>query len=183
MTDTSAIYRENPIRFPFPVSFTTENNQFRSLSINGSYRLLSLICDGKEIHRISHECAYVCGKWSPTRPNIVFALTSDGYLHVYDLLQNDEQPIEVKAITSTRLISMDVQAFHTKQYLTMASQDGSSYILRIPRELCKSYSSDVTDFGLYLERLKGSKVEFTTTQPAPTKIQVKCPSPSIFMNK
>ena len=157
INESTTVYQESQMKSTFPISFTTEHPFFPTLVLNGSHNLLTLNLASKEVHRISQDCSYICGKWSPTRANVMYALNSEGCLHVYDLLQNDEHPIEIKAVTSTRLIGMDVQVFNFKQYVAMASQDGASYNLKLPRELSKSYPSDGVDFELYLQRLQKSK--------------------------
>ena len=153
----------------FPLSFSTEHPVIKDLYLNGSENSISILKNDLALHQIYHDCFYTCGEWSPTKNSVFFALTSDGCIHVYDLLQNDELPIEIKAITSCRLVSITFACLLNKQYLGMAAQDGSSYILKLPKELHRSVN-DLDEFTAVIDRLKSAK-----NWTAEGKIEMKSP--------
>lgn len=117
--------------------------------------------------------AYTCGRWSPSRPGVVFLSRLDGVVDVWDLLDSTTKPALTFTLVSTPVVSLEFRGAnhagaHTgsaaaapssgggsgkeKQLLAACDAKGSLHILDIPAPLRRSLPSEDGLLTAFLDR-------------------------------
>ncbi|KAJ3194937.1 WD repeat-containing protein 63 [Entophlyctis luteolus] len=87
----------------------------------------------------------ISGRWSPTRPGVVFLSKSDGTIEVWDILDCTFQPNTVQNVASVGLSNMCVRQYPGKggaQFVAAADDEGTLHILEVPRHLTKPLKNE-----------------------------------------
>eukprot|EP00993_Chasmostoma_nieuportense_P003315 NODE_403_length_2289_cov_30.233580_g374_i0.p1 GENE.NODE_403_length_2289_cov_30.233580_g374_i0~~NODE_403_length_2289_cov_30.233580_g374_i0.p1 ORF type:complete len:744 (-),score=256.09 NODE_403_length_2289_cov_30.233580_g374_i0:56-2224(-) len=100
-----------------------------------------------------------CGKWSPTRPSIVFMGTEDGYLQIWDLLDRSHEPTISQsaaqcAITAFAFKPHEARHRHAANHQQLAVGDdvGVLHIYELPKILIRPHANELQNMERYLER-------------------------------
>ncbi|CAH2218926.1 WD repeat-containing 60 [Pelobates cultripes] len=93
-------------------------------------------------------------RWSLTRPNVFFVLDATGCIYIWDLLQNDLQPIAKESTLSDQVLSMAIFGEPEKDNglmgLALARSSGKVEIQYIKKKWAKPQPKDKDRFSLLL---------------------------------
>ncbi|XP_063308729.1 cytoplasmic dynein 2 intermediate chain 1 isoform X1 [Pelobates fuscus] len=93
-------------------------------------------------------------RWSLTRPNVFFVLDATGCIYIWDLLQNDLQPIAKESTLSDQVLSMAIFGEPEKNNglmgLALARTSGKVEIQYIKKKWAKPQPKDKDRFSLLL---------------------------------
>jgi len=98
------------------------------------------------------------GRWSPTRPAIVFVGTDDGYLQVWDLLERSHEPTISQSVGSYAITSLEFKPTNESrnkfgsQQLAVGDEVGVLHIYDIPRILIRPHAHEQRNMERYLDR-------------------------------
>lgn len=98
-----------------------------------------------------------CGRWSPTRPGVVFIGKYDGTIDVWDLVDQTNKPSLTKSVVSlpvTCLGFRDPALSKHQQFLAVGDAKGNLHIMDIPVSLRKSSTAELGLMSAYIEREK-----------------------------
>merc|ERR1719215_309710 len=109
-----------------------------------------------------------CGRWSPSRPSVVFIGKSDGTLDIWDLVDQTHKPAMGKSVGSTPITCMefrDAKLSSNQQLLAVGDAKGTLHIIDIPLSLRKASALDTSLMTAHLDR-EFAKVEYFESRRA-----------------
>ncbi|XP_077347262.1 cytoplasmic dynein 2 intermediate chain 1 isoform X2 [Lithobates pipiens] len=96
-------------------------------------------------------------QWSLTRPTMFFVLDAASSIHIWDLLQNDLQPIAKESITSDQVLSMSVFGEPEKNNnvmgLALSKESGTVEIQYIKKKWAKPQPKELEKLQLILQEI------------------------------
>lgn len=96
-------------------------------------------------------------QWSLTRPTMFFVLDAASSIHIWDLLQNDLQPIAKESITSDQVLSMSVFGEPEKNNnvmgLALSKASGTVEIQYIKKKWAKPQPKELEKLQLILQEI------------------------------
>ena len=101
-----------------------------------------------------------CGRWSPTRPGILYIGKQDGNVDVWDLTDSSYRPSAVCTVSSMRVTSMeflpkeeDEAGKSTRgQMLGVGDSVGNLHVFDMPRNLYRPQPNEKALMAMFLER-------------------------------
>ncbi len=96
-----------------------------------------------------------CGRWSPTRPGVIFIARTDGCVDVWDLSDQSHKPaMSHSSLAACAITSMEFWPHnHSRQQLLAVSDiSGNLHILEIPRNLWRSQNNEETIMENFFQR-------------------------------
>lgn len=103
------------------------------------------------------------GKWSPTRPGMLFIARTDGGVDVWDLTDSSYTPSVSLAVSATRITSMEFlpspQKSLSSQLLAVGDSNGNLHIFDMPRNLWRAQPNEKSLMGNFIER-EVNRVEY-----------------------
>eukprot|EP01012_Entosiphon_sulcatum_P031145 TRINITY_DN3889_c0_g1_i1.p1 TRINITY_DN3889_c0_g1~~TRINITY_DN3889_c0_g1_i1.p1 ORF type:complete len:754 (-),score=118.02 TRINITY_DN3889_c0_g1_i1:32-2254(-) len=107
----------------------------------------------------SHTSHITCGRWSPTRPSILFVGTSDGFIQIWDLLDRSHEPTNVQSVCQCAITSMEFRPLEgrrsnraAQQLLAVGDDAGVLHIFEVEGILVRPNANEQRNMQKYLER-------------------------------
>mmetsp|Transcript_8856 Transcript_8856/g.20642 ORF Transcript_8856/g.20642 Transcript_8856/m.20642 type:complete len:899 (+) Transcript_8856:224-2920(+) len=96
------------------------------------------------------------GKWSPTRPGMLFIARTDGGVDVWDLTDSSYTPSVALAVSATRITSMEFlpspMKSLTSQLLAVGDSNGNLHIFDMPRNLWRAQPNEKSLMANFIDR-------------------------------
>lgn len=112
------------------------------------------------------------GRWSPTRPGVIFIAKDDGTIDIWDLLDQTHKPSLTTPVVSTPITSMEFRpggARTGKQLLAVGDANGNLHVLEIPQQLRRGTANEDVRWLLGLPRCNGvPSARLCCAQPSPS---------------
>merc|ERR1712093_711714 len=102
-----------------------------------------------------HNSYATSGRWSPTRPGVVFIAKVDGTIDVWDMADQSHKPALTITVGSHAVTAMEfLPSVDAKLGLLLAAADdvGALHVLDIPAHLRRPANNEQAAMGAYLER-------------------------------
>lgn len=96
-----------------------------------------------------------CGRWSPTRPGVIFIARTDGCVDVWDLSdQSHKATMSHPSLAACAITSMEFWHHNNgrQQLVAVADVSGNLHILEIPRNLWRSHNNEETIMENFFQR-------------------------------
>eukprot|EP00742_Colponemidia_sp_Colp-10_P002537 GILJ01002711.1.p1 GENE.GILJ01002711.1~~GILJ01002711.1.p1 ORF type:complete len:864 (-),score=136.71 GILJ01002711.1:252-2471(-) len=104
----------------------------------------------------SYSSAYLTsGRWSTTRPGVLFMARSDCHLDIWDLTDQSHKPSLTQSVTSNAITSMEFltgPSGGTQQLLAVGDNNGNLHILDIPKNLRRKLNNEENTMRLFFDR-------------------------------
>jgi len=101
----------------------------------------------------------LCGRWSPTRPAVLFTATKTGSIHVWDLLDRSHEKLFYMDVTADAITTLEFKPRSerkhrepTKQTLVAGTDKGSFLLFEVPEQLVKAHSNEEHNARKFFER-------------------------------
>mmetsp|Transcript_9420 Transcript_9420/g.13939 ORF Transcript_9420/g.13939 Transcript_9420/m.13939 type:complete len:727 (-) Transcript_9420:520-2700(-) len=104
---------------------------------------------------------YTIGKWSPTRPGVIYICRDDGKVEVWDFIDKNHEPSMEFTVTQVGITSLEFRNYskmvgnvevHQNQFLAIGSMVGTLHIVETPRNLIKPLNDEANLMELFLDR-------------------------------
>lgn len=102
----------------------------------------------------SSDSMLTCARWGPTRPGILMTARADGFIDVWDLLDQCHKPALNFSVGSDSITSMEYWQSSTSglQYLAVGDADGKLHIIEIPRTLRRKLAGEEELMSQFYQR-------------------------------
>jgi WD40 repeat protein len=107
----------------------------------------------------------MCGRWSPTRPAVLFIGTRDGWVQVWDLLDRSHEKLfgtqviqEAITVLEFKPVS-EKRGAQTTQHLAVGTKQGYFQLYELPKKLVKPHPTEVRQTKQFFER-EGRRVAY-----------------------
>lgn len=105
------------------------------------------------------ESHFTCGRWSPTRPAVLFVGTGDGSVQVWDLLDRSHEKLFVTQVTGQEAITtLEFKPVNDRRQsvhalnLAVGTKQGYVHLYELPKKLVKSHPSELRLTKQFFER-------------------------------
>lgn len=97
---------------------------------------------------------FTIGRWSPTRPGVLYVGRTDGYLEVWDFTDQSSSASIIHPITSGQISSMEfrLNSDTGRQLIAVGDSNGNLYILSIPISMRRQVNNEVQIIQSHFER-------------------------------
>eukprot|EP00761_Pharyngomonas_kirbyi_P006868 gb/GECH01006877.1/.p1 GENE.gb/GECH01006877.1/~~gb/GECH01006877.1/.p1 ORF type:complete len:836 (+),score=228.02 gb/GECH01006877.1/:1-2508(+) len=97
------------------------------------------------------------GKWSPTRPGVLFIGTEGGEIEIWDLVDKSHEPMMTHNITSCSIISIEFRisksrAKYRNQRMAVGDSEGILHIIDVPKNLIRPGATEGSLLSEFLSR-------------------------------
>ena len=102
----------------------------------------------------------LCGKWSPTRPAVLYTATKNGWIHVWDLLDRSHEKLFGMSVTADAITTLEFKPQSerkhkhesTKQTIVAGTDKGSFLLFEVPEQLVKAHQHERDNARKFFER-------------------------------
>jgi WD40 repeat protein len=107
----------------------------------------------------------MCGRWSPTRPAVLFIGTRDGWVQVWDLLDRSHEKLFGTQVIQEAITVLefkptsDKRGSQASQNLAVGTKQGYFQLYELPRKLVKAHPSETRLTKQFFER-EGRRVAY-----------------------
>lgn len=121
------------------------------------FKIWKIGCDSP-IWTSTYSHSYLtCGKWSPTRPGVVYIGRSDGMVEIWDFMDKSHQHSLTTQVSQQQITAMEFRAGsssakHSFQFLSVGSSNGTLYVLEVPPNLIRPQGGELEYVRQFFER-------------------------------
>lgn len=103
--------------------------------------------------------AATTGKWSPTRPGVLYVGRADGFVDVWDFMDKVHSPTLSQQVASSAIISMEFPQVgpestrhHSNYQIAIGDERGTLHLLEVPKSLARAAVNEKTLVDQFIRR-------------------------------